>query len=121
MAPHRQYTGTMAHFSLTLIGAFQATLDKRPLTGFQSNKVRALLAFLAVEADRPHSRPHLAGLLWPDWPDASARTYLRQALLNLRRILANDELNRPYLTITRQSIQFNLDKNKRYAEFIACK
>jgi hypothetical protein len=32
---------------------------------FKSNKVRALLAYLAVEMDRPHRREVLAGLLWP--------------------------------------------------------
>ncbi len=53
----------MSHLALRLFGSFQATLDGRPITGFESNKVRALLAYLAVEADRPHSRDELVGLL----------------------------------------------------------
>ena len=40
----------MAHLSLSLLGPFQATLGKEPIAGFESNKVRALLAYLAVEA-----------------------------------------------------------------------
>ena len=43
-----------------------------PVTAFASNKVRALLAYLAVEADRPHRREALAGLLWPEQPEAKA-------------------------------------------------
>ena len=53
----------MSRLDIMLLGPFQATLDGKPLTGFHSNKVRALLAYLAVEADRPHHREVLAGLL----------------------------------------------------------
>ena len=57
-------------------------LDSQPIAGFESNKVRALLAYLAIETDRPHSRDELVGLLWPEQPDATARANLRQALAN---------------------------------------
>jgi len=46
----------MAHLSLSFLGPFQATLDGQPLNGFDSDKVRALLAYLAVESDRAHRR-----------------------------------------------------------------
>jgi DNA-binding SARP family transcriptional activator len=59
----------MAHLLLALLGPFQVTLAGEPVTSFESDKVRALLAYLAVEADRPHRRESLAGLLWPDWPE----------------------------------------------------
>ena len=52
----------MAQLSLSLLGSFQATLDGKPITGFKSNRVRALLAYLAVEADRQHRREVLARL-----------------------------------------------------------
>ena len=70
----------MPQLVLRLLGPFQAMLDERPITGIESNKVRALLAYLAVEADRPHSRDELIGLLWPEQPDVTARANLRQAL-----------------------------------------
>jgi len=76
----------MARLSLSLLGPFQATLDGEPITGFPSNKVRALLAYLAVEAGRRrpgtvvHPRETLAGLLWPDYPERSAHTSLSNAL-----------------------------------------
>ena len=79
----------MARLSLSFLGPFQVTLDGQPVTGFKSNKVRALLAYLAVEADRPHRREVLAGLLWPDWPDRDALSNLRYALSNLRRVIGD--------------------------------
>ena len=77
------------------------------MTDFKSNKVRALLAYLAVEADRPHRREALAGLLWPDWPDRDALSNLRYALASLRRTLGDHTAVPPFLLITPQTIQFN--------------
>ena len=34
----------MIHLTLSLLGPFQATLDDEPVTGFVSDKARALLA-----------------------------------------------------------------------------
>ncbi len=79
----------MARLSLSLLGPFQVTLDGEPVTSFESNKVRALLAYLAVEADRPHRRDSLAALFWPDWPDRAARSNLRHALPNLRKAIGD--------------------------------
>ncbi|HLO29412.1 MAG TPA: BTAD domain-containing putative transcriptional regulator [Anaerolineales bacterium] len=88
-----------------LLGAFQVLADGQPLTGFVSNKVRALLAYLAVESERPHSREALTGLLWPDWPQASAQGNLRYALSNLRKLLRSTGID--ILSVTRQSVKFN--------------
>ena len=85
----------MARLSLSLLGTFQATLDGEPIAGFESVKVRALLAYLAVEADRPHHRGSLAGLLWPDRPDRSARANLRHALSVLRKAIADHQVPPP--------------------------
>jgi predicted ATPase len=92
--------------SITLFGSFQATLEGRPITRFESNKVRALLAYLAVEADRPHSRDELIGLLWPDQTEATARANLRQALANLRLALGERDAAAAYIRITPDGIQF---------------
>jgi predicted ATPase/DNA-binding SARP family transcriptional activator len=97
----------MARLALSFLGPFEATLEGVPITTFDSNKVRALLAYLAVEADRPHSREFLAGLLWPDYPERSARTNLRNALANLRKAIRDQKAMPPYLTVTRATIQFN--------------
>jgi WD40 repeat protein/DNA-binding SARP family transcriptional activator/energy-coupling factor transporter ATP-binding protein EcfA2 len=97
----------MAHLSLSLLGLFQAELDGQQVTGFESNKVRALLAYLATEADRPHARQALAGLLWPDYTDRSALNNLRSALANLRHAIGDQQTKPPFLIIDRDTIQFN--------------
>ena len=75
----------MAHLRLSLLGTFRVTLDSAPITSFGYDKVRALLALLVVEAERPHQWETLAGLLWPNQPERSARLNLSQALSRLRR------------------------------------
>ena len=97
----------MPRLELALLGPFQATIDGRPITEFESNKVRALLAYLAVESDRPHARESLAGLLWPGYPDRSALNNLRSALANLRRAINDHDAEPPLLLISREAIQFN--------------
>ena len=97
----------MARLSLSLLGSFQVTLDGKLVTGFESDRVRALLAYLAVEADRSHRRDALAGLLWPDWPDRSALTNLRNALSNLRKVIGDRESASPVLLVSRETLQFN--------------
>ena len=74
----------MPHLTLSLLGPMQVDLDGQPISGFTYNKARALLAYLAVESDQPHPRDAIVGLLWPEMPDASARTNLRQVLTSLR-------------------------------------
>ncbi len=101
----------MARLEIKLLGPFQVTLEGEAVSNFDSDKVRALLAYLAVEADRPVRREKLAGLLWPDFAESSARTNLRQALANLRRALRDQEANPPVLLPTRQTIQFNQSSN----------
>jgi len=101
--------GNVARLSLSLLGPFQVTLDGQPIIGFKSNKVRALLAYLAVEADRPHRRETLAGLLWPDWPDRDALSNLRYALSNLRHVIDDHTAIPPFLLINRENLQFNTD------------
>jgi predicted ATPase/DNA-binding SARP family transcriptional activator len=82
------------------------TLDGEA-TGFESDKVRALLVYLAVESEGPHRREKLAGLLWPDWPERSARNNLRHALAVLRTAIGDREASPPFLHVTRQTVQFN--------------
>lgn len=54
---------------------------------FRTDKIRALLAYLALEP-RPHRREVLAGLLWPDHAEQAALTNLRISLYRLRQTLA---------------------------------
>ncbi len=97
----------MPRLSIFLLGPLQVTLDGEPVTSFESDKVRALLAYLAVENSVPHRRERLAGLLWPEQPEQAARTNLRHVLANLRKVLGDYGATPPVLLISRQTIQFN--------------
>jgi WD40 repeat protein/DNA-binding SARP family transcriptional activator len=97
----------MARLILSFLGPFQVIVDGRPATLFDSNKIRALLAYLAVESDRLHTRESLAGLLWPDYPSRSALNTLRSALANLRGAIGDRTADPPFLLITRESVWFN--------------
>ena len=95
----------MPQLTIQLLDHFQAALDGQPIASIESNKVWALLAYLAVEADRPHSRDELIGLLRPDQPDAAARTNLRRALANLRDAIGDRISATPFLAATSDSLQ----------------
>jgi DNA-binding SARP family transcriptional activator len=90
-------------WSFRFFGPFLAERDGAPLRGFRSEKVRALLAYLSVEPDRPWPRSTLADLLWPDQPERTARANLRNALSNLHRVL-DDASPAPWLTQTDAAI-----------------
>lgn len=97
----------MSRLDIRLLGPFEVTLDGQRVVDFESDKVRALLAYLAVESDRPHRREALAGLLWSEWPEQSARANLRRALANLRQAIEDHDASPPFLDITRQTVQWN--------------
>jgi len=101
----------MARLSIRLLGPLQVTLDGEPVTAFESDKVRALLAYLSVEHQGPQRREKLAGLLWPDWPETSARMNLRRALADLRKALGDHQATPPFLHISHHTIQFNRDSD----------
>ena len=103
----------MAHLSIACLGTFQVMLDGELVTDFKSNRVRALLIYLAVEADRPHRREALAGLLWPEWPDREALSNLRYALSSLRRVIGDRTAEPPFLLTSRETLQFNTASDYR--------
>lgn len=97
----------MPHLALHLLGSFQVTLNQEPLVRFDYDKLRALLAYLALEAQTPQRRDALAGLLWSERPEDAARHSLRQALSHLRRLLREDERTSPLRGVTRETVQLS--------------
>lgn len=97
----------MAKLTLNLMGGFQALLDGEPAPNLTSDKTRALLAYLVVEAKRPHRRESLCALLWPNATDSLARQSLSQALSMLRKILRDDDKTQPFFLADRDTLQFN--------------
>ena len=93
--------------SLSLFGPMDMTWAGRSIS-FATTAARAFLAYLALEANRPHQRELLAALLWPDQPQTAAYTNLRQSLARLRKALPPpDEL--PLLAISARTIQLQSD------------
>ena len=101
----------MGRLEISLLGPVLVTRDSDPITGFEYDKVRGLLAYLALEADRPQRREALAGLLWPDQPEKVARDSLRNALATLRKAIGDETADPPYLLVTREAVRFNAESD----------
>jgi predicted ATPase/DNA-binding SARP family transcriptional activator len=69
-----------------LLGAFHIKSGKKIVT-LASRPAQSLFAFLILNAGTSYRREKLAGLLWPDSTEESARDYLRHALWRIRKAL----------------------------------
>ncbi len=76
--------------SLKLLGGFELRDGGGAELPLRTRKIRALLAYLAVNADKPQPRERLMSLLWSDRSERQARQSLNQALVAIRR-LGEDE------------------------------
>ena len=78
----------MAPFKLRLLGGFE--LEGGNGGRLPTRKSKALLAYLALSAGRPHRRDKLATLLWGDKSDSRANHNLAQTLYLIRKTLASN-------------------------------
>lgn len=90
---------------LRLLGSFQCAVDGRPVPGVWYDKMRALLAYLAVQPAHDHRREALAELLWSSSDPVTARGNLRRTLSDLRRVL-EAPMGRPVFDATKHTIRF---------------
>lgn len=90
-----------------LLGGFEVWHGDQPVGGFESQKVRALLAYLVSHPDRGFSRESLAGLLWPDRDPESARHALRQAVYNMKASLPDNSPGEPPILSDHLGLRFN--------------
>ena len=97
----------MHRLGLKLFGNYKINLDEEIVVGIKTKKARALLVYLALEADRSHRRSVLAEFFWPNKPAGLGRNSLKQALFNIRNSLADQDSTSPFLLIDREKIQFN--------------
>jgi predicted ATPase/DNA-binding SARP family transcriptional activator len=97
----------MTQLTISCLGTFEVKLDGTSVTHFRSANVQGLLIHLALEAERPFPRETLAALFWPEANDNVARQNLRQSLYQLRKVLDAESQERPFLHVTRQTVQFN--------------
>jgi predicted ATPase/DNA-binding SARP family transcriptional activator len=89
-----------ARLELSLLGTVAISLDGEAVSEQVPAKCQALLGYLAVTG-QAHSREKLAGLLWGDKPEASAKANLRKSLSILGQMFGDA------LLVTRQTVAFN--------------
>ena len=111
----------MSRLDITLLGTFQVTLNGRPVN-FATDKARALLAYLVLEAGTPHRREALSAIFWSERPEEMARANLRQTLHRLRSAIQDIGNPNPHLLVSHHDVQFNLLKDHwlDVAEFERC-
>jgi DNA-binding SARP family transcriptional activator/class 3 adenylate cyclase len=97
------------HYSLRLLGGFEVLRDGKRLSDDWRSKMRALLAYLAVESDRAHTRHALGVLLWPEQDEEHARQCVRQALTSLRSALGDQDGPGSLIRVNHESIGLNPD------------
>jgi predicted ATPase/DNA-binding SARP family transcriptional activator/Tfp pilus assembly protein PilF len=96
----------MPPLRISLLGAFRITGNEAAITPIESERGRALLAYLAVESGKPHRREMLATLLWPEASQGRASQNIRRAIYNLRKALESDSEGL-VLLVSRGEVQFN--------------
>jgi predicted ATPase len=88
-----------------LLGNFDVRRDGKPFA-ITSRPAQSLFAYLVLNAGTAHRREKLAGMLWPDSLEETARDNLRHSLWRVRKALAQQPTNE-YLLTDDMSISFN--------------
>jgi DNA-binding SARP family transcriptional activator len=89
--------------SVSLLGDFRLEHHEMPVTGVDTPRLQALLAYLLLHREAHQSRARLAFLFWPDTTEAQARTNLRNLLHHLRRALPDADT---YLEASVQTLRW---------------
>jgi predicted ATPase/DNA-binding SARP family transcriptional activator len=90
-----------------LLGRFEVSHDGNTI-GITSRPAQSLFAYLILSAGTSYRREKLAGLLWPDSLEETARDNLRHALWRIRKALPTlRQPNAEYLLVDDLSIAFN--------------
>src|SRR6266540_808454 len=88
-----------------LLGRFEVSHDGKPIP-ITSRPAQSLFAYLIMNAGTLHRREKLAGLLWPDSLEETARDNLRHTLWKIRKALPPKPTTE-YLLADDLSIAFN--------------
>ena len=99
----------MSELSISLLGTFHVRCESGPISEFHSNATRALLAYLVVDADRPHERRLLADMLWPEELPERGLLNLRQTLYRLTQALAPAQIPEFLVGGSRYAVQLSPD------------
>src|SRR5215216_5165352 len=88
-----------------LLGRFEVSHDRKPIA-ITSRPAQSLFAYLILSAGASHRREKLAGIMWPDSLEETARDNLRHALWRIRKALP-PKPKLEYLLTDDLSIAFN--------------
>jgi predicted ATPase/DNA-binding SARP family transcriptional activator len=91
--------------NVRLLGKFEVKSDGKSVA-ITSRPAQSLFAYLILSAGTSHRREKLAGLLWPDSLEETARSNLRSALWKIRKALPSSALAE-YLSADDLTIAFN--------------
>lgn len=97
----------IAMLRVRLLAELDLRLGDDQLPPVESARARSLLGYLLLHGNVPHSRQHLAFLLWADSTEAQARTNLRKVLHTLRREVPELE---PYVEVTPRTLRWRADQ-----------
>jgi predicted ATPase/DNA-binding SARP family transcriptional activator len=89
---------------MKFLGQFEVLRDGKPLV-IPSRNAQSLFTYLVLNAGKRFRREMLAGLLWPDSSEDSARSNLRHELWRLRK--AMDVADESYFIVDDLTIAFN--------------
>jgi DNA-binding SARP family transcriptional activator/predicted ATPase/predicted negative regulator of RcsB-dependent stress response len=97
----------MQQLKIHCFGYLKIEKDGEVITQFDTDKVRALLVYLAVENQKPVPRSYLAGLFWSDLSEKQALQSLRQTLSILRKVLGDNGSENPIIQSERDHLRLN--------------
>ena len=96
----------MSESKLKVLGALQLE-HAGAMVEFETRKATAILVYLAMTAQN-HSRDKLAALLWPEYEQSRARTYLRRALWMLKKGIGEQGFSHSHAFHLQVARQFDL-------------
>lgn len=99
-------TDTPLTLTIMLFGGLSLRQGDRPLACLPPQQTSALLAYLALNLNRTHTREELLAHFWPESEPEKARQNLRQCLHSLRELLEQPPFApQTILLTTRSSVQ----------------
>jgi predicted ATPase/DNA-binding SARP family transcriptional activator len=101
----------MSMLEVRLLGTFEVKHKNKSIS-ITSRPAQSLFAYLILHAGSAHRREKLAGMLWPDSLEETARDNLRHALWRVRKALESASAAR-YLRADDVSIQFDASSDYR--------
>ena len=98
----------MSELIFSFLGPIQLSHPQIGEITLTKRKALALLTYLVIEVDHPHTRESLLGLLWPEYSTADAQNSLRVTCSQLQKSLEKaQEDAQPFLISNRIDLQFN--------------